>query len=272
MKHTGMCQGKYRCLNIPLRKGVTDTLFVRLFSLVCAKVFARFRPSVIVMQCGADALSNDPVQAFNLTTRGMGQCLSFVLSVKLPVLVLGGGGYDVPSVARCWTHLLGICVNCALSEEIPDHKHYLMYGPTFALHTAPVHTRRNRNTKAYVMRLMKHVNDVLKAEHFERVLRTHKHEHKHKHKPNTHTHTTNTHTHTTNIHTHKPNTHTHTTNTQQNKTNTHTHKPSTHTHTTKAEVSGGKKRKAVCVVHGHTSPLKRQKTQLNDNTNGVSIS
>ena len=39
--------------------------------------------------------------------QGHADCLTFMQSFKLPMLVLGGGGYTVNSVARCWTYETG---------------------------------------------------------------------------------------------------------------------------------------------------------------------
>ena len=55
-----------------------------------------------MLQCGADSLANDRLGCFNLSTRGHGKCVSFVRDFNIPTLVLGGGGYTVRNVARCW--------------------------------------------------------------------------------------------------------------------------------------------------------------------------
>ena len=81
----------------------------------------RFRPDVVVMQCGADMLAGDPVGSFSLTLQGYGNCVGTVLSWRLPVLLLGGGGYHFPNTARLWTHLTSLAVATTLSSEIPDH-------------------------------------------------------------------------------------------------------------------------------------------------------
>ena len=36
---------------------------------------------------------------------------SYVKSFKIPTLVLGGGGYTLRNVARCWTYETSICVD-----------------------------------------------------------------------------------------------------------------------------------------------------------------
>ena len=48
-----------------------------------------FRPGAVVLQCGADSLSGDRLGCFNLTVKGHGECVRFVKSFGLPVLVLG---------------------------------------------------------------------------------------------------------------------------------------------------------------------------------------
>jgi len=41
---------------------------------------------------------------FNLTLRGHAKCVDYVKGFHVPTLVLGGGGYTVRNVARCWTY------------------------------------------------------------------------------------------------------------------------------------------------------------------------
>jgi histone deacetylase 8 len=54
-------------LNVPLKDGITDQQFLAVFTRVHAMVRAAFKPDVVVMQCGCDALALDPLGTFNLT-------------------------------------------------------------------------------------------------------------------------------------------------------------------------------------------------------------
>lgn len=45
------------------------------------------------MQCGADALANDPHGGACLTEQGYKNCLAKVLETQKPTLLLGGGKY-----------------------------------------------------------------------------------------------------------------------------------------------------------------------------------
>lgn len=71
-----------------------------------------YQPGAIVMCCGADSLSGDRLGCFNLSLQGHSNCIEFLSKYNVPLLVLGGGGYTMRNVARCWCYetgrLLGI--------------------------------------------------------------------------------------------------------------------------------------------------------------------
>jgi histone deacetylase 1/2 len=52
-----------------------------------------YRPNAIVLQCGSDSLAGDRIGPFNLSMKGHAECVKFVKSFGLPLLLLGGGGY-----------------------------------------------------------------------------------------------------------------------------------------------------------------------------------
>jgi hypothetical protein len=43
--------------------------------------------------------------------KGHGACVEYVKGFGIPLMVLGGGGYTVRNVARCWTYETSICVD-----------------------------------------------------------------------------------------------------------------------------------------------------------------
>lgn len=47
---------------------------------------------------------------------GHAKCVEFIKSFNLPTLMLGGGGYTIRNVARCWTYETAV----ALNTEIPN--------------------------------------------------------------------------------------------------------------------------------------------------------
>lgn len=104
IKDIGAGQGKYYALNVPLNDGMDDDSFGRLFRPVIQKVMEVYQPDAVVLQCGADSLAGDRLGCFNLSVKGHADCLRFLRSFNVPLMVLGGGGYTIRNVARCWCY------------------------------------------------------------------------------------------------------------------------------------------------------------------------
>ena len=45
--------------------------------------------------------------------------MNFVRSFRVPTLVLGGGGYTVRNVSRCWTYETSIVLGKEVKNELP---------------------------------------------------------------------------------------------------------------------------------------------------------
>ncbi|GKY91360.1 histone deacetylase 2 [Mayamaea pseudoterrestris] len=134
-------------VNAPLHSGITDETYMeQLFRPVLSKIMEVFQPGAIVLQCGADSLTGDRLGCFNLTLKGHAACVKFVKSFGVPTLVLGGGGYTIRNVARCWAFETAVLLDQEnISNEIPYNDYYQYYAPDFKLHLEPENTA-NMNT------------------------------------------------------------------------------------------------------------------------------
>lgn len=47
--------------------------------------------------------------------------MKFIKDKGLPTIILGGGGYTVRNVARCWAYETSIAVDEPLNIELPDN-------------------------------------------------------------------------------------------------------------------------------------------------------
>lgn len=143
------CKGRYHCLNLPLADGADDATFTSALEAILSKLMPRFRPEVLVVQCGADGLSGDRrCASFNLTLEGYETVIGRLLELhgkERPVLLLGGGGYHFPNTARLWTALTALCVDRSLDDSIPEHEQWLEYGPSYEL-PITASSRPNRNS------------------------------------------------------------------------------------------------------------------------------
>merc|ERR1719323_2335943 len=136
MYELGAEAGRYYSLNVPLKEGMDDENYDFIFKPVMKDVIDFYQPSAIVLQCGSDSLANDRLGCFNLSIKGHGECVEFIKRFKIPLLVLGGGGYTVRNVARCWTYETSICTGQDLSipQELPFNTEYFEYfAPDFSL-------------------------------------------------------------------------------------------------------------------------------------------
>eukprot|EP00494_Astrolonche_serrata_P028714 UN28981 len=104
LTHIGVHDGRYRTVNVPLESGINDENYQNLFKPIIRTIIERFRPGAIVLQCGADSLAHDRLGCFNLTLKGHGMCVDYLKTFNLPLLLLGGGGYNIRNVARCWCY------------------------------------------------------------------------------------------------------------------------------------------------------------------------
>ena len=47
---------------------------------------------------------------------GHAQCVNFVKKFNLPLLILGGGGYTIRNVARCWTFETAVALDSDIAN------------------------------------------------------------------------------------------------------------------------------------------------------------
>lgn len=81
-----------------------------------------------VCAAGADSLAGDKLGAFNLSMRGHADCLHFIKSFGLPMLVLGGGGYRISNVSRCWAYETGVILGRQSTARKPKTMHSITTG------------------------------------------------------------------------------------------------------------------------------------------------
>ena len=150
VKDVGVKSGKYYSVNVPLRDGINDETYQRIFVPVMQKVMEVYQPTALVLQCGSDSLSGDRLGCFNLSVRGHAECVRHMLTYNVPSLILGGGGYTIRNVARCWTYETAVALNEEPENDLPYNDYYAYYGPDFVLHFNTSPTMENLNNRQYI--------------------------------------------------------------------------------------------------------------------------
>lgn len=119
VKDTGIKSGKNYAVNVPLRDGISDEAYQKIFRTVIQHIMDWFRPTAVVLQCGADSLAGDKLGCFNLSMKGHSDCARFVKTFGVPVIMVGGGGYTTKNVARAWTTETSVMCGKQLDENLP---------------------------------------------------------------------------------------------------------------------------------------------------------
>ncbi|KAK0153906.1 Histone deacetylase 1 [Merluccius polli] len=161
LRDIGAGKGKYYAVNYPLRDGIDDESYEAIFKPIMAKVMEMYQPSAVVLQCGADSLSGDRLGCFNLTIKGHAKCVEYMKSFNLPLLMLGGGGYTIRNVARCWTYETAVALDSAIPNELPYNDYFEYFGPDFKLHISPSNMT-NQNTNDYLEKIKQRLFENLR--------------------------------------------------------------------------------------------------------------
>lgn len=153
-----------------------DESYESIFVPIITKVMETFQPSAVVLQCGADSLTGDRLGCFNLTVKGEilldkigllvtygvitnfqllaghGKCVDFVKKYGLPFLMVGGGGYTIRNVSRCWTYETSVALGIEIANELPYNDYFEYFGPDFKLHISPSNMA-NQNQADYLEKI-----------------------------------------------------------------------------------------------------------------------
>lgn len=106
-------------------------------------------------------IKGDRLGSFNLSIKGHGECVRFMKQFQVPLLVLGGGGYTIRNVARCWTYETAVLTETELANELPFNEYLSHYGPDFKLHAQIVENIDNANSQSYLASISRKVSEYL---------------------------------------------------------------------------------------------------------------
>lgn len=117
----------YAC-NLPVPAGFNDSELRFLLETVVLPFATAFAPQAVVVTCGTDALAGDPLSRLALSNTALWGAVERVIGDAGPAVVLGGGGYNPWTLARCWTGLWGRLRGLGLPEELPEAAQRVLRG------------------------------------------------------------------------------------------------------------------------------------------------
>lgn len=81
---------------------------------------------------------------------------------RVPLIVLGGGGYTIRNVARTWTYETGLLTGQELPEDLPFNEYMQYFGPEYKL-DVPATSMDNQNSREYLEGLLQKVVENLRG-------------------------------------------------------------------------------------------------------------
>lgn len=93
--------------NLPVLRGFNDSEMRVVLQELIVPLVEDFEPDAIVLQCGSDAIEEDPLSRLSLSNNAHVEVTRALMPLSHRLLVLGGGGYNPWSVGRCWTRVWG---------------------------------------------------------------------------------------------------------------------------------------------------------------------
>ncbi len=128
--HTGRaedCAGGH-ARNLPVAEGFNDSEMDWLLRHALLPLIRHLRPQAVMLQCGADAIEEDPLSRLALSNASHRAVVEAVMSLAPRLIVLGGGGYNPWSVARCWAGVWATLNRMPIPPRITDGAEAVLRG------------------------------------------------------------------------------------------------------------------------------------------------
>lgn len=107
-------------VNIPVPPGFNDSELRFVLERAILPVVEALRPAAIMLQGGADALAEDPLASLALSNGAHWSVVSALAGAAPRFVLLGGGGYNPWSVARCWAGAWATLNGWEIPDRLPE--------------------------------------------------------------------------------------------------------------------------------------------------------
>jgi acetoin utilization protein AcuC len=107
-------------INLPLPRGTNDSGFAMALHEVILPAVQAMRPQAVILQCGADAVTEDPLSRLALSNNVHWQTVAALHALSPRLLVLGGGGYNPWTVGRLWSGVWATLTGYEIPDRLPE--------------------------------------------------------------------------------------------------------------------------------------------------------
>lgn len=114
-------------MNVPLEAGTTADVWIDAFRRTIIPKLKQWQPQAIVLQMGTDSHYLDPLAHINNSQQSWLEAIKAVQALDLPIVALGGGGYNITTVPRMWTSAILTLSGVPFEDRIPAELGYLLH-------------------------------------------------------------------------------------------------------------------------------------------------
>lgn len=128
--HTGGAEDRAggHARNLPVPPGFNDSEMDWLLRHAVLPVIRHLRPQAVMIQCGADAIEEDPLSRLSLSNAAHRAAVAAVMPLAPRLIVTGGGGYNPWSVARCWSCVWAVLNGLPIPPRLPEPAEAVLRG------------------------------------------------------------------------------------------------------------------------------------------------
>ncbi len=121
----GRGEGKGYAVNIPVLPYTFEEPYLEVLKEIVYPVAKKYKPDIVITQCGADTHFSDPLTNLFLTTGTYQKIAKFIYDLTNEFcdgkwLALGGGGYSPDIVGKAWTIYFAQMADYKLPEKVPE--------------------------------------------------------------------------------------------------------------------------------------------------------
>ncbi len=126
--------------NLPVPRGFNDDEFHLLLHDVILPAVQAFDPQAIFLQCGADAVTEDPLSRLALSNWSHRAAVSELVGMAPRLIVSGGGGYNPWTVGRLWAGVWAVLNGQEIPDRLTDAAETLQRGLAWTRKAQPSET------------------------------------------------------------------------------------------------------------------------------------
>lgn len=106
-------------INVPVAAHTTGDTWLWAFANGIMPALHLFRPQAIVLQMGTDTHTADPLARIHNSAQEWLEAVRMIQAMGVPLLAIGGGGYNLTTVPRMWTAAILTLGGVPFPNEIP---------------------------------------------------------------------------------------------------------------------------------------------------------